>query len=332
MAKERPVLSRRRAVQVLAGVGTLGVGAVAGVGALLLADRLGAHPDDGMPLYRSTLGNGGETIAFLPGHGATTRYYASRVAPLAASHRLVLVDLLGFGRSPKPWVRYTVDRHIAELRRSLASAGPLTLVGHSLGARLAVTYAARYPEQVKQLILLGLPYFAGDGEALRHFANGKWPGSWLSTRRTLTAAACVVVRRCLYPWLPRLDADMPKDVVEDVRLHHWQSDVSTLWECVYDYDLTADAARLRTELPVLCVHGSLDTSAPLAGTRQFAAAHPNTTVRVLAGVDHHPLLRAPQRCVREIAAAMLQLRATTDATARRCSTANENRCSASQGV
>ena len=90
---------------------------------------------------------------FLPGHGATTRYFAVRVSPLALHHHLMLVDLLGFGRSPKPWTRYTVDRHVSELHRVLAPRGPLTLVGHSLGARLAVTYAARYPDQVRRLIL-----------------------------------------------------------------------------------------------------------------------------------------------------------------------------------
>ena len=98
MSKEHAVLSRRRAVQVLAGMVTMGVGAVAGVGALLLADRFDADPDEGRPLYRSMLGDGGETRAFLPGHGATTRYYASRVAPLGASHRLVLVHLSATGR------------------------------------------------------------------------------------------------------------------------------------------------------------------------------------------------------------------------------------------
>lgn len=300
----RAPLSRRNAVRLLAGIGALGAGAAMGVGALLLADRIGADPDDDAPLYRTTVGDGSDTIAFLPGHGATARYFAARVATLAETHRLELVDLLGFGRSPKPWVRYTVDRHVQALHRALGDSGPLTLVGHSLGARLAVTYAARYPHQVRQLILLGLPYFGGDGAAYRYVAQGRWPGNWLATQRSLAAATCVVLRRCVYPWLHRLQPDMPREVLDDLRLHHWQSDTSTLWECIYGYDLTADVAALDPALPVLCVHGSVDTSAPLAGARRFAAEHAHTTVRVLAGVDHHPLLRAPRQCAELIAAAV----------------------------
>jgi pimeloyl-ACP methyl ester carboxylesterase len=296
-------LPRRRAVQALAAAGVAGVSAALGVGGLMLADWAGADEDDGRPLHLETFGTGERTLAFLPGHGLTTRYFASRVAPLAARHRVVLVDLLGFGRSPKPWTRYTADRHVAELRRVLAPLGPLTLVGHSLGARLAVTYAARYPDQVRCLVLLSLPYFGGAREAYRHFAHGELPGRWVSTRRPLTAVACVLIRRVLYPFLPRLEPDLPREVVEDVRLHHWRSDVSTLRECLFGYDLPADVARLAPALAVLCLHGSDDRSAPIEGVRRFAARHPNTTVRVLEGADHHPLLRDPARCVEEIRAA-----------------------------
>ena len=75
-----------------------------------------ADRDDSVrgPLYVRQLGTAGPTLAFLPGIGATTRYWALVVAPLAATARLLLVDLLGFGRSPKPWTTYTVDRHLWE--------------------------------------------------------------------------------------------------------------------------------------------------------------------------------------------------------------------------
>ena len=98
-------------------------------------------------LYSKEIASDGPTLVFLPGVGGTTRYWERRIAPLAAMYRLLLVDLLGYGRSPKPWTTYSVERHIAELHRVLDGRDHLTLVGHSFSAILAVAYAARYPSR-----------------------------------------------------------------------------------------------------------------------------------------------------------------------------------------
>lgn len=82
----------------------------------------------------------GHTVVFLPGLGGTTRYWASRVAALQDRYRIVLVDLLGFGDAPRPWIRYGVARHVEALGDALRPYGRATLVGHSLGALLAIAY------------------------------------------------------------------------------------------------------------------------------------------------------------------------------------------------
>lgn len=313
---------RRRLLHAaLLAVSGLTAGASVGVAALGLADRLSADRDEEATLHHESLGSDdgrtGPQLVFLPGHGATTRYFRERVQPLATDARLLLVDLLGFGRSPKPWVTYSVERHVAALRATLAGRGRVTLVGHSLGARLAVAYAARYPADVEALVLLALPYFGGGREAYRYFAHGAWPGRWVSTHQPLTALACMAIRRILAPALPRLEPDLPPEVLADVRLHHWKSDVSTLWECLYRYDLPVDVARLDPTLPVVCLHGDRDASAPLAGVRMFAARHARTTVRLLRGADHHPLIRDPAWCRAAIrSAAQSATRSTTGAAVR----------------
>lgn len=74
--------------------------------------------------------------------------------PLAASYRLILVDLLGYGQSPNPWTKYTVERHVDELYQLLCGQESLTIVGHSFGSIVAMAYAARYPHPVRRLILI----------------------------------------------------------------------------------------------------------------------------------------------------------------------------------
>jgi pimeloyl-ACP methyl ester carboxylesterase len=255
--------------------------------------RGGRHMTIQPTLYQTEIGTDGPTLVFLHGVGGTTRYWERRVASLATTNRLLLVDLLGYGRSPKPWTTYSVERHVVELRRVLTERERLTLVGHSFGAIVAVAYAARYPAQVERLILLSLPYWGSEVRAKRFFRQHATLESWFMTNIVLTTIACILTRRLLRRALPYVLKDMPREVVEDLVQHTWRSSTSTIWDGIYRYDLAGDAGRLPPELPVLLVHGDRDTTAPLEGARRLAARHRNSMMLVLPGVDHHPLLRDP---------------------------------------
>ena len=72
-------------------------------------------------------------------------------------------DLLGFGDSPRPdWAKYDAR---AQARSVLATylkqgiTGPVTVVGHSLGALVAVEFAKRYPLLTQELVLCSPPIY-----------------------------------------------------------------------------------------------------------------------------------------------------------------------------
>lgn len=284
-------VSRRSAVKGI----SLAVGAlVSGVAGLAVVDA--DRKETGQPLFTRQLGVTGPLLIFLPGIGATTRYWELVVGPLAGAARLLLVDLLGFGRSPKPWTTYSVDRHIAELRRVLAPravGAPLTLVGHSLGARLAVAYAARYPRDVARLVLVSLPYF-GDEEQAKQFIRSRHSSGWLWTHMIPFALSCLLGRRLLGWAAPLLAGDVPRAVAEDFNQMTWRSSTSTMWEVIYRHDLAADMAMLPATLPLLCLHGDRDESAPLDRMQALQSLHPNCVIRVFPGADHQLPLRQPQ--------------------------------------
>jgi pimeloyl-ACP methyl ester carboxylesterase len=68
------------------------------------------------------------------------------------------VDLLGFGRSPKPAESlYTLREHVEMIERSVLQRyrlGSFHVVAHSLGSVLALALAVKYPAAVKSLTLL----------------------------------------------------------------------------------------------------------------------------------------------------------------------------------
>lgn len=239
-------------------------------------------------------------IVFLHGLGGTSRYWTATTAPLPLyGHRARLVDLLGFGASPKPWFVYTVDRHLDALQETLSDLDEMIVVGHSMGAALAMSFAARQPGRVRGLCLIGIPHYRGIEGAARWFRLN--PGGWVYTNMAAAMLACVVTRRVAGRLLPRLLRDLPRVVAEDLVRHHMVSSTTSLWQVLYRHDLAVDAAALGPRFPVSFVHGSADTTAPINGARALARTRPEWTFETLEGVDHHPWLRTPQRCAEIVA-------------------------------
>ncbi len=248
----------------------------------------------------------GAPLLFLHALGASSRYWQGRLGNLPQRHSCLMPDLLGFARSPKPDVAYTVDDHLAALVGTLEARGesaqPLTLIGHSLGAILAVEFAARYPELVRGLVVMSMPLFAGEAEA-RVFITTH--GGWVarSTLRTGRRAHLeYLIGMPLHPLIhfvaPRVVKNFPREIVEDSFKSTWASYSRTLTRCVLDHDLSP-ALHAVQSLPILALHGTNDPSAPLEKMQALAAWMPNVHLQTLVG-GHHLLLEQHGACLAAI--------------------------------
>lgn len=253
--------------------------------------------DSDRPLHTEIRGGGAETLVFISGLGGTTRYWESRLESVEGRYRIVLVDLLGFGDSPKPWTRYSVEQHVRALRRVLNPLGQISLVGHSLGALLAVAFASQCPEQVRSITVIGMPNFGSQQRAYGYFRRGPVRGGIIYTNVFLTMMACIVTRRVLGWILPYVVRSVPPEVAEDLVKHTWRSSTSSLWEVVYRYDAARELQRLPPHIRVLLIHGDQDIMAPLRLIEQVARSQPQWRLHIMPGVDHHPFLRDPDGCL-----------------------------------
>jgi pimeloyl-ACP methyl ester carboxylesterase len=108
----------------------------------------------------------GDAVLLLHGIGRSGQVWEHVVYGLAARGlRIVGLDLLGFGASPKPeWPAYSVDDHAAAVIATIEKLKlkrPLVIVGHSMGCLVAVRVARRRPDLVKHLVLFEMPLYEG---------------------------------------------------------------------------------------------------------------------------------------------------------------------------
>jgi pimeloyl-ACP methyl ester carboxylesterase len=113
-------------------------------------------------------GEAAEDVVFIHGFISSSVFWTETVFPAFSAaargrYRMFAVDLLGFGRSPKPAESlYTLREHVEMIERSVLQRyrlGSFHVVAHSLGSVLALALAVKYPAAVKSLTLLAPPYF-----------------------------------------------------------------------------------------------------------------------------------------------------------------------------
>lgn len=103
-------------------------------------------------------------IVFVHGIGSSGAMWQQVMTHIEAyGHlRLIGVDLLGFGESPKPdYAAYTVQDHAKALAVTLRKRGirRCAIVGHSLGSLVAIEFAKQHPGKVDFLILGSPPFY-----------------------------------------------------------------------------------------------------------------------------------------------------------------------------
>ncbi len=116
---------------------------------------------NGLSLNAVELGQGPKVV-MLHGLlvGSSAAWYFTSAPALARDHRLLLYDLRGHGRSARAAKGYdtaTQANDLAALLDVWGWRGPVSIVGHSYGALIAMRFALDHPERVHKLALVEPP-------------------------------------------------------------------------------------------------------------------------------------------------------------------------------
>ncbi len=127
---------------------------------------------DGVKVHYQEAGPDNAPVILLT-HGflGSLRDWQGVTGPLAAlaeergqPHRVIALDWVGFGRSSKPAVDFSLD-YFANFLRQFAEAIGLerfSLAGHSMGGKHNLAFALRYPQYIERLVLVDCDGFLPD--------------------------------------------------------------------------------------------------------------------------------------------------------------------------
>jgi glycerol-3-phosphate dehydrogenase len=272
----------------------------------------------GGPVHYLDFGGSGPTMVLVHGLGGSAINWLSVAPLLAERHRVVALDLPGFGRTPPISGLRGVTGHRELLDRFLAAVagGPAAVIGNSMGGLIAMMEAAAAPDRVARLVLAApvQPNPRGgriDREVLAVFAAYAipWLGSWYLNRRAVRLGPEGLVREMM-----RLCCADPSRVAEDVRVAHVALAAERIDRMPWSTPVFLDAARslmgamrrrARYEAmvgqigaPTLVIQGDRDRLVPLAASRALAARRPDWTLDVLDDIGHVPQIEDPERFAR----------------------------------
>jgi pimeloyl-ACP methyl ester carboxylesterase len=113
---------------------------------------------DGGLVHYEAFGRG-SPVLFLHGWLGSWRYWMRTMEEMADRYRTYALDLWGFGDSDKSRPRYSVPEYVALVDNFVSNMGihDAPIIGHALGATVAVEYTVQYPDRVGKIMAVSLP-------------------------------------------------------------------------------------------------------------------------------------------------------------------------------
>jgi pimeloyl-ACP methyl ester carboxylesterase len=254
--------------------------------------------------------DGAPVIVGVHGLGGAAVNWAAIAPLLTGAYRVLAPDLAGHGLTESGGRGTSVARNRVLLHRFLEAgpAGPVILMGNSMGGMIALLEAIAAPDAVAGLILLdpALPLVPvrPDPAVTAMFALQSIPGvgrAMTSRRRRWPPEALVAGTLALCC----VDASrVPADIVAEHVLVAGRraafagsdrdfADAMRSVVATASYRLRYRRGLRSITCPVLLVHGARDRLVPVAAARAVARANPSWSLVVLPDIGHVPQLEAP---------------------------------------
>ena len=248
----------------------------------------------------------GPPVVLLHGYAGAIWNWEHQIEPLGRRGTLFIPDLIGQGLSDKPRVAYTPAFYVEWLRGFLNAVGVerAALVGHSMGAGLAMALALTHPERVERLVLIsGFPC-----GLLEHIKNSQLRRLHQFGSRWLFGLGYRLLGRRLFRTLLGglvWDRSLitPAVIERAYRLRKDYGKARPLWsslEHVADWEHDYAPRLGSVSCPVQILWGQEDRFVALAAGEDLHRTLPGSRLTVISDTGHLPMWERPDKVNRFI--------------------------------
>lgn len=225
------------------------------------------------------------------------RVWSSLARTLKGKYHVVALDLPGFGMSGKDNKLYAPDSYAAVVQEVINkySNGRVMLIGHGLGAAVALRYTQLQPDNVSRLILVDAAGMLHRSVYVKFLARLglAWVANFYPTRDGRYDGLAAWVRDAL-GWSQAAPVNVSTILSSDqAREKLLQSDpvkIAGLALVLQNFGQTLNEVRT----PTLVIWGQNDDMSPLRVGRLIASRLENARLRVLPDSGHRPMSDNPQ--------------------------------------
>jgi pimeloyl-ACP methyl ester carboxylesterase/predicted glycosyltransferase len=258
--------------------------------------REGVIPSAGVPIAWEEYGTGEPTVLFMPPWQLVhSRIWKAQLPYFARHLRVITYDAAGNGRSGRPVTGYSHDQAAADALAVLDATGTsrAVLVGFSRSAWQAVILAARHPERVERLVLVGV----GLSEAVRpgfHDRRERYEGWEQYNAHYWRAHYRDFAEFFFGEVFPEPHSTKQRDDAVGWAL---ETTAEVLVATIDEGRCVTPLAELlaAVKAPTLLIHGTDDRVRPFAIAEQAHAAIAGSTLVAFEGSGHAPHARDPVR-------------------------------------
>lgn len=227
-------------------------------------------------------------LLLIHGNASSARWWDELVPMLIRSHRVIRIDLLGYGRSAKPADRsYALPEQARRVGVAMDMLGLewVVVVGHSSGGAAATALAERRPDLVAALVLINTgPHMGAYIAPPMAIDPSQWPN--VSDEQ---------LRHFASPAFSRPGYQVPLELLNEQRAMTFHS-LTTTTQASRDYVKEQSLPDRLAHLgkPLLVIFGEEDRRWRSSSAADYRAV-PGARVELLPGLGHTPILEDPVR-------------------------------------
>jgi pimeloyl-ACP methyl ester carboxylesterase len=238
-------------------------------------------------------GNGSSTIVIVHGFGVAMEHWKECFIALARTHRVYAMDLVGFGKTEKPDVQYSIA-YLADFVVEFVKTQRVdqaVFVGHSMGGAVVMQLALSHPDLVSKLVLVSSAGLGVDASLGMRLLTLPYVGEiFVRPNRWLLQ---VFFRDAVYHQdrFPEELVDVYVDMLalphaREMRLKILRALASWRGPREWIIPMLADLRTL--EVPTLILWGKQDNVLPVKNAYEASKKLPNARLHVFDACGHNP--------------------------------------------